>query len=340
MTLLLLAVACTDINQDDLLLPRDTDTDTAAPDTDDTGDTGGPALPTGPDRLLLLNGKLSSAEANYTLNARDEDGDWLGSNLYVYDPAEPGALRHLGWLWFGPDDGLHDWETMIAREVAVAPDGTVWAVLIDQGAEDEWLLARVDVPDLTGVDQELVVTPWAIHPDDAAYEAADLTGAGFDADGSLHLGTPADGAFPGYRYTLGPFPPAADADPYYAAAGLVTNTGEFTGNLGVAGDIALHDGALYALVRSGADFGTNALYDLGAGTIVGEGIERDADAPFTALATLNGALVAVGTDGDVWSVDPATGAFTRVDDVAAALPEDDRGQSTRRLRGGATLRLP
>ncbi len=333
----LLASGCSDINEDDLLLPRDT-----AP-TDTAGDTGG-GLPTGDERLLLINGKLSSAESNYTLNNRDPDGDWIGSSLYLYDPAAPGELRRLGWLWFGPDDDLHDWETMIAREIAVAPDGTVWAVLIDQGTDDEWLLARVDVPDLAGVDQELAVTTWAFSATDSVYTAADLTGAGFDADGALVLGSPADGAFPGARYTLGPLPPTPDADPYYAAPGLVVATDDLTGNLGVAGDISAHgtvaDAATFALVRSGTDFTTNGLYLLDTDTIVGGGTARAADQPLTTLASVNGALVAVGFEGDVWQVDPDAGTFTRVDDLGPALPDDDRGQPTRRLRGGATVRIP
>ena len=325
----LLFVACSDINEDELLLPRDT-ADTAAV----------AGLPAGPEQLLLLNGKLSSIEANYTLNARDDDGAWIGSSLYLYDPATPGALRRLGWLWYGPDDGLHDWETMTAREVAVAPDGTVWVVLIDQGTDDEWLLARVDVPDLAAVDQALPVTPWAVHPEDGAYDAVDFTGAGFGADGALRLATPADGAFPGDVYTVGPLPPTPDVDPYYAASGLVETAAEaFPDNLGCAGDVALHAGRAYAVARSGTDFGTNRLLELGAAP-VGAGLTREPDAPLTALASLNGALVAVGIDGDIWEVDPGSGAFTAVDTVAAALPDDDRGQPTRRLRGGATVRLP
>jgi hypothetical protein len=73
---------------------------------------------------------------------------------------------------------------------------------------------------------------------------------------------------------------------------------------------------------------------------VGEGTERDPAEPLTALASLNGALVAVGIEGDVWRVDPDTGSFTQVDDLAPALPDDELGQSTRRLRGGATLSVP
>ncbi len=335
--MILALLACSDINQDELLLPRDT--------ADTAEDTGGTGLPTGAEKLLLLNGKLSSAESNYTLNTRDGGGDWIGSSLYVYDPAAPGTLRRLGWLWYGPDDGVHDWETMTAREVAVAPDGTVWVVLIDQGTDDEWLLARVDVPDLAGTDQELPVTAWAVNAADAAlYEAIDLTGAGWDPDardgaGALRLGTPAEGAFPGAILTVGPLPPTPDEDPYYAAAGLLVETAELTGNLGVAGDIARQGGNV-ALVRSGTDFTTNTLYDLDAAALVGEGTARDPAEPLTALASVNGALVAVGFEGDVWRVDPDTGAFTQVDDLAPALPDDDRGQPTRRFRGGATVSLP
>lgn len=338
MIVLLALAACSDVNEDDLLLPRDSG-DTAV----DTGDA--PALPTGDEGLLLLNGKLSSAASNYTLNTTDADGDWIGASLYVYDPADPGALRRLGWLHFGPDDGLHDWETMTAREVAVTPDGAVWVVLIDQGTDDEWLIARVDVPALTGTDQALPVTPYAVNPADAAlYGAIEITGAGYDpaardGAGALLLGTPAEGAFPGAVFTVAVPPTPDEADPYYAAAGLLADTADLTGNLGVAGDIAAVGDTPFALVRSGTDFTANALYDLDAAALVGDATPRAPDEPLTALAVVNGALVGVGIEGDVWRVDPDTGAFTQVDDLGPALPDDDRGQPTRRIRGGATVRI-
>jgi len=330
LALLPAAVACTDINQDDLL-------------AHDTGpaDTGGTYTPpeTTDDRLLILNGKLSSKAAGYTLNEQGGDGRWIGSDVYAWEPATPGALTRLGWLDLGPDDPDHDLEAMSAREIAAAEDGTLWLIMGDQGTNDEWILGRVADYDPAARDQPLPVTMYVVNPADTnLYETLDLTGAGLRPDGTLVLGSPPDGLFPGAWFEIGCLPPAWEdsKDRYYAQPGCDADPQAFADDLGIAGDVAHVDGRDLALITSGTDFTTNTLWDLAEGA-VGEGVEVDPTEPLTGLALVGDQLFAVGIEGDVYAVDPATGAFSVADDLRALLPEDDLGQSTRRLRGAATL---
>ena len=307
---------CTDINQDVLLLPSPSDT---AERLD------------GPDRVLILNGKLSSKEAGYTLNERGADDRWIGPSVHVWDPATPGALTRLGWLDFGPDSVDHDWEIMAAREIAVSPDGTLWGLMVDQGGNDEWILAEISVPDPAARDQPLGVTAYVIHPDDAdLYNTDEYTGMGFASDGSISLCSPADGAFPGALFEA--TPPSGFDGPgeYYAEPGLGGWLKDFPDNLGCAGDVV--DG--HALVRPGNDFAAHSVWDLTTEGPVAEHATDPAE-PLTGLAWANQRLWAVGIEGDVLQIDPAQGTVTLHDDLRPVFPDDDLGQSTRRLRGAA-----
>lgn len=311
-----LVVGCTDINQDELLLPR--------PDTGDEVDYSGP------DRVLILNGKLSSKEAAYTLNRKGDDGRWIGPSLYVWDPGSPGTVTHLGWLDFGPDSPDHDWEIMAAREIAVAPDGTLWALMVDQGTNDEWIIARVDLSARQGVDQALPITAFVIHPDDTdLYGTDEYTGMGFTGD-DLWLCSPADGAFPGQLFQLDRLPPTFEDDGfYYANPGLGALYADFDANLGCSGDI--EDGV--AVVRPGNDFASHALWSIDDAIGYGS-LTTDPSEPITGLASANGHRWAVGIEGDLFHVDD-DGVFVLVDQLQGLFPDDDLGQSTRRLRGAA-----
>jgi len=317
---LLLAFACTDINDDDILVPPETDAPTFE----------------GPERVLIVNGKLSNPDTNYTTNRKDGD-NWVGSELFVWDPADPEALRTLGRLDFGPDNPEYDWERMVVREVANRGD-EIWVVMIDQGTNDEWTLGLVDVPDLSGVDQLLPVTPWVINPADTlVYSLDDILGASFDGDFML-LGSPANGAFPGEMIQVGPFPLSyEDPDnPYYATPGLASPDTSFPENYGVAGDIAF-DIDPWAVLRPGNDFSVNRLWD-GSNLLAVQDVVPSE--PYTALGWANSGLFAVSIEGDVALVNPESGVFSTYADLRPLLPPDDLGQSTRRLRGAATMVMP
>lgn len=322
---------CTDINDDELLLPADT-----------AGETWLDPLPAADDRLVILNGKLSSKDANYTLNETGADGHWLGSSLHLYDPSAPGVIEHLGILDYGPDDEDFDLESMVVREVAADGDGELWGVFIDQGTNDEWILGHIEVPDLDARGQSLPTTLYVVNPSDAdVYEVMEYAGAGFTADGALVLGSEALSLFPGAIFELAMPPVFEDPkDAYYAEPGLGSLVAELPDDLGIAGDITELDGRRLALVHSGTDFTVCWLFDLDAMERIGDGVERPADEPLTGLSVVGDTLIAVGIEGDVMVVDPDTGEFAPYDDLGPAYPDDDLGQPTIRLRGTATVTLP
>lgn len=296
------------------------------------------------ERLLVLNGKLGSKAANYTLNERGQDGHWMGSEILVYDPSAPGEIRPLGRLDFGPDSEDFDKEQTVARDIAWSPAHGLWGIFTDTGYNDEWYLGHIDVPDLRGESQRLVVTLWAFRSTDSAvYGRDEITGMAFDGDRIL-LGTPAVGAFPGAVIEVrGPFPPSHEdpSDPYYLDGDRCEVLFDIEGNLGVGGDLATLGGQVLASLLPGNDPSLHRLARLGDGTeVIGSGTRLDATDWVTGLGAVQGRLLAISLEGKVHEVDLETGAFSCFDDLDAALPTDDLGQSTRRLRGAASVTLP
>jgi hypothetical protein len=302
----------------------------------------------GKERVLILNGKLSSKAAGYALNEQAQDGHWLGSELLVYDPGRKGELRRLGRLDFGPTDVDFDFEQMQAREVATSPTHGVWVLFIDTGREDEWYFGHVQVPDMAGEGQRLPVTLHALRPTDTAgYLLQDITALGFSQD-SLLVGTPAAGAFGGQVVRLaGPWPPSFETpeNPYYVAADISEKLYDMPGNLGFSGDVAAAAGGVWAVGSRGNALGTQLLLSLGEGGAgpveeVGSGTQVPTTDVIEGLAAVKDTLFGVSIEGRVYRFDTATGAATLFDDVGPRLPADESRRSTRRLRGAAGVSVP
>jgi hypothetical protein len=308
---------------------------------------GAPAAPStlqsGTQRVAIVNGKLSSAASNYAVNEKGVDGRWVGQQILLYDPARPGEVAEVGRFDYGPDDPAYDFEQMQVRDIAYHAAMGLWGVFIDTGLQDEWYLGAISVPSWTATGQALPVRLYALATGDPMYAADEVRGLGACGD-KLLAATPAVGAFPGSLYELaGPWPPVGLApDAYYLAESRGQLRYDFPDNWGASGDVLCEGGRGFALLAPGQGAGkvrTADLGEAGAGPVAWTGDEVPVD-PVDLLETfavVGGESLAISLEGRVYRRQAATGALTLYDDLGPALPPDEHGQSTRRLRGGATV---
>lgn len=302
--------------------------------------------------LLLVNRKLSDASSLYTSNQQDEDGNYVGSSLFLYDPDRPGHLVKLGNVLFGKDpDNGQGWSTASFRDVAWSKERGLWGLTIDR-PNDEWRLTHIEVPDLRGHDQLLPQRSYALRSTDAAYWEEELTGLAI-VGGSLILGgrgAPGRDSPGGALYRAG-FPEAWGVDPawpddteFYADRNLSTLWGRLPSNLGVAGDLCQGpDGELLVLVRSehgsAAPLDVNLLFESPPGEValsrtnVSIPVKRNED--LQGLAWIKGRLLAIDTQGKVYEIDRRSGTARLHDDL---LPLFDDPQGVR-IHGATTVDL-
>lgn len=353
---------------------------------DETADSGcaGDCTPTHEltgELMLFVNGRLSNADALYQSNVPlPEAGTFIGPSLYLYDPtracddggnacrlAELGHLRldeRLGQI--SVEDGSLGKFTL--RDLAWSPTAGAWAVSFDV-QNDEWGLARLDVPSWEGVDQAIGVERFALVPGDAASPSTDpcywqegVSGLEFLGDelllgvrGMGGSGIPTNGAvFRVARSVLdqGHCVYASDVsqDPeYYACDVLCEPWAQFQPQLGIAGDLAptADEAALLGVVRSENDaimpLDRQDLYRLvapAAGEVaepVPAGIEVQGIAPgldIEGLVRVGGVLYGIDVLGKVYAFDEAEQSVTEHDDLSALFPAFEQAL---RVRGATRV---
>ncbi|MCB9712282.1 MAG: hypothetical protein H6712_00385 [Myxococcales bacterium] len=219
--------------------------------------------------MLLVNGRLSSAEALYQSNVPlDEAGTYLGPSLHLYDPTrscDDGTnacrLASLGNLRL--DEGLGaisvqdgSLQKFTLRDLAWSPAAGLWAVSFDV-KNDEWGVAQLQVDDWTragqiGIDRYAIVPGDALSPStDPCYWQEGVSGLAFLGDELLlgvrgvgGSGIEANGAV--FRVDLEViaqghcvYPNDVSQDPsYYACDVLCEPWSRFVPQLGIAGDMA------------------------------------------------------------------------------------------------------
>lgn len=234
--------------------------------------------------MLLVNGRLSNADALYQNNLPlPEAGTFIGPSLWLYDPtrecddggnacrlAELGHLRldeGLGPLSVG-DGSL---AKFTVRELAWSPDRGLFAVTFDV-KNDEWGIARLHVDDWTTTGGEIGVERYTLLPGDAASPSTDpcywqegVSGLEFLGP-ELYLGVrgmggsgiPANGTV--FHVALDVLDQGhcvyendVTQDPaYYACDVLCEPWAQFPSQIGIAGDLAptAEDDALLGMVRA------------------------------------------------------------------------------------------
>jgi hypothetical protein len=320
--------------------------------------------------MLLVNGRLSNADALYQNNLPlPEPGTFIGPSLWLYDPdrecddprgnacrlAELGHLRldeRLGGI--SVEDGSLAKFTL--RELAWSPTAGLWAVTFDV-KNDEWGIARLDVPDWTMSQGEIGVERFAILPGDAASPASDpcywqegVSGLEFLGEelflgvrGMGGSGIPSNGAV--YRVALDVldqghclFANDLTQDPeYYACDVLCRPWAEFPPQIGIAGDLApdAEQAALLGVVRAESasimTLDRQDLYRMVApteGTLVSEpvfeGISAEGIVPgvdIDGLVRLDGVLYGIDVLGKVYRFDEDAKTVTEHDDLSARFPD-------------------
>jgi hypothetical protein len=319
--------------------------------------------------LLFVNGRLSNADALYQSNVPlPEAGTFLGPSLYLYDPAracddggnacrlvELGHLRldeRLGQV--SVEDGSLAKFTL--RELAWSPTAGLWAVSYDV-QNDEWGIARLDVPSFAEADQEIGVERFAIVPGDAASPSTDpcywqegVSGLEFLGD-ELYLGVrgmggsgiPTNGAV--FRVASSVLEQGhcvydndVSQDPaYYACDVLCQPWAQFPAQLGIAGDLApdADEAALLGVVRSEnaalMPLDRQELYRMVApadgelvSAPVSTGIFATGIAPgidIEGLVRIGGLLYGIDVLGAVYVFDEARQAVSEHDDLSALFPD-------------------
>lgn len=342
--LLAFAVGCGGLDDETLPPgPWDEDCDGCAGENDLTGEV-----------LLFMNGKPSDPVSGYTTNSRDADGNFVGSAVFLYDPARKGHVVKLGNVLFGPDPAEEEGFQRIAfRNIAYHPEHGLWGLTIEP-ANDEWRLTRIDVPDFHAHRQLLPQVSYALRTTDAAYWEDDLVGLGFVGD-RLFLGGRGDEATgsPGGPLYLTDVPAAHAEDPaypgdldFYADHDLTTLWSRFPANLGVAGDICEGEGGeLLALGRSEqravAPLDINRLFSSPIDAPALDALDLDLPVvrndDFTGLARVNGVLYAIDVNAKVYALDEAEGGVVLHDDLREVFSDPDNGV---RIRGAAAVELP
>lgn len=220
--------------------------------------------------MLLINGRLSSADALYQSNLPlAEDGTFLGPALYLYDPARTcddgtNACRVASLGHLRLDESLGEisvqdgsLQKFTLRDLAWSPTAGLWAVSFDV-KNDEWGVAQLHVDEWTasgeiGVDRYALVPGDALSPStDPCYWQEGVSGLAFLGD-ELFLGVrgvggsgiEANGAV--FRVDLDVvldqghcvYPNDVSQDPhYYACDVLCEPWARFDPQIGIAGDLA------------------------------------------------------------------------------------------------------
>ncbi len=320
--------------------------------------------------MLFVNGRLSNADALYQSNVPlAEAGTFLGPTLYLYDPAracddggnacrvaELGTLRldeRLGQA--SVQDGSLAKFTL--RDLAWSPEAGLWGVSFDV-QNDEWGLARLDVPSLREVEAEIGVERFALVPGDAASPSTDpcywqegVSGLEFLGE-ELFLGVrgvggsgiASNGAV--YRVDLDVvrdqghcvYPNDVSQDPaYYACDVLCEPWAQFPPQLGIAGDMApdAEEAALLGVVRAEnaaiMALDRQELFRMAApseGELASEptseGIYASGIAPgvdIEGLVRLDGTLYGIDVLGRVYVFDEARRSVTQHDDLSSLFPD-------------------
>ena len=319
--------------------------------------------------MLFVNGRLSNADALYQNNLPlPERGTFIGPSLWLYDPdrecddggnacrlAELGHLRldeRLGLI--SVDDGSLAKFTL--RELAWSPVAGLMAVTFDV-KNDEWGLARLDVPDWTLGRGEIGVERFAILPGDAASPDTDpcywqegVSGLEFLGEelflgvrGMGGSGIPSNGAV--YRVALDVLDQGHciyendfTQDPeYYACDVLCRPWAEFPPQIGIAGDLApdAEAAALLGMVRAESTsimtLDRQDLYRMVApadGETVSEpvfeGISAEGIVPgvdVDGLVRVDGVLYGIDVLGKVYRFDETAKTVTEHDDLSAHFPD-------------------
>ncbi len=315
--------------------------------------------------MLLVNGRLSNADALYQSNRPlDVPGTFEGPSLYLYDPArtcdDGGSacrLATLGHLRLDErlgqvsvDDG--SLAKLTLRELAWSPTQGLYAVTYDV-QNDEWGVARLDVPSLRQTDQEIGVERFVILPGDATSPATDpcywqegVSGLEFWGD-ALYLGVrglggsgiPTNGAV--FRVDLSVLAQGhcvydndVSQDPdYYACDVLCLPWAEFPPQLGIAGDLApsADDDALLGVVRAESaaimPLDEQAIYRMEApdGPGPSEPVPTGTFASGIALGIDIEGLVRVG--GRLYGIDVLGKVYAFDEDAQSVVEHDDLGPS-------------
>jgi len=354
----------------------DTDADADADSGADSGDTGAdhpfdsapqdpylvdgveaPALASGAEMLLFVNGRASDATTNHTTN-RVEESRILGPEVYLYDPAQPGRLHVLGRPDWGRVDGYQGAERlkMGIYEVAWSPDHGLYSVEIDP-YNDEWLLDHWQVEDWTGgVDFATAVYGVPVDADEhhSLYWEYGIEALEF-VDGRLLAGSHADyesddgGEVYAFDMDLPPAydPAQPEGDLFYMADAPAGPLFELPHALQFAGDLTQASGVGLAVIDASDSAvipdDQNQLYACDWSAISCQPV-GDATIPLSAddqtiegLAEIGGVVYGVTVDAQVLALDPATGEASLHDDLGP-LFRDREGQV--RVRGGTRVVLP
>ncbi len=301
--------------------------------------------------MLFVNTRLSGVDANFTSNyPLDNDGRYVGNAMYLYDPqrtCDDGSsscrVARLGNTWL--DDRLgavslddQSLQRFTIRELAWHPQHGLWGLSYDP-LNDEWGLAKMDVPDWTRDDNRIGLDRYAFRygpvsdtTTDDCYWRQSITGLEFIGDdlwagsaGKPGNGLDARGAIfridPEFIKAPSHCVMATDvtADPvYYACTEICRVWTTFGEKTGVAGDLGEgRDGGMIALVRSEdvalLSASENALYDVPlasadltptpSGPVIADlppGLDVDG------LARIGGVLYGINTEGTVYRIDEAS----------------------------------
>jgi hypothetical protein len=303
--------------------------------------------------ILFVNGKLTSADSGYTTNMQSEEGRYIGSSLFLYDPSRKGHLVKLGNLDFGEDPKAENGLDVIqVRDVAFDDAGGLWSIVYE-GWNDEWRLGRIEVEDYSAHNALIPIETYAFRTADPIYNEDDIVGMGFDASGDLYLGcrgTPS-AATPGgsiYRSAL-PTGHAADPmypdDPFFYAsenvATLVTNLPE---QMSVAGDLVPAkegDGMLLsarAEHRNAGELGSNFFFQLDGNAATQTDVVHDTvrTVDLQGLGIVNGVYYAIDVQARVFEVDFETKNLKLHDELKELFTDPALGV---RVRGATTVKI-
>lgn len=354
---------------------------------DDTADSGcaGDCVPShglSGELMLFINGRLSNADALYQSNLPlAEEGTFMGPSLWLYDPArecDDGGnacrLAELGHLRLDEQLGAISVEDgslakLTLRDLAWSPELGLWGVSFDV-QNDEWGIARLDVPSWTAAEQDIGVERFAILPGDPQSPSTDpcywqegVSGLEFLGD-ALFLGVrgmggsgiPTNGAVfevdlavidQGYCV----YESDVSQDPhYYACDVLCRPWAQFPSQLGIAGDLAptADAAALLGVVRAENDaimpLDRQDLYRMvppAAGETVSEpvaeGISALGIAPgldIEGLARVGGVLYGIDVLGRIYAFDEAERSVDQVDDLSGLFPDFEQSL---RVRGATKV---
>jgi len=313
-----------------------------------------PTLTSGQEVILLLNGRPSDANTQYSTN-RVEQNRLIGPDVFLYDPAQPGKLFVLGRPDYGALDGYQGQERqkLYSYEAAWHATEGLWAMQLEP-TNDEWLLVQWHVESWT-IENQIWETsfygvPVSQDRTDSLYwedgvDAMDFVGDRLVAGTTSDYSSPQGGQVYAFDMALPPAlsPDRPADDPFYMADAptgphlTLPDHIEFAGALsaGPTGDFGIMS-SRNPLVMPEKE---NQAYacDFTGMTCSPQAQSITTDDTIEGLAEVGGTLYAISVQGKVSTIDPTTGAATDFDDLSSLFRDVE---TQIRLRGATRVVIP